>query len=251
MTGLRTTPAPGRGFITRLLVTIALTTLASRAWGQQLDTLYVGKVAASKAYMHDDSSEWLVLTRDSSAPNGQRVFGRVTERQRVVNGTLFRVSHFSSGQNEVTDSILTAGRGVVPISEISHQKAGQTVGLIHLKFDGRRTTGDLTRSGNAKEVIDQTTAVAPFNSSDIALVIESLPLTGTYSALLATYEYEAGGLRLDTLSVQGRDSNAWVVRISRGNSSSMTIWYDPTTKHVTRREYGSASKGWTMRVLRQ
>jgi hypothetical protein len=233
--------------MTRLLVAIAVAAAATHARGQQLDTLYVGKAPVSKAYMHGDSSVWLVIARDSTAPNGQRVVGRMTERQRVVNGALFRVSHFGSAQAEVTDSVMTAGSGIVPISEISHQ----TSKLMRLTFHGRRTVGDVTPTGKATETIDQTTAVAPFNSSDVELVIQSLSLTPTYSALLATYEYESGGLRLDTLSVTGRDHNAWVVRISRCDASAMTFWYDPVTRHVTKQEFGSASTGWTMRILRQ
>jgi hypothetical protein len=224
---------------------------AARAQAQQLDTLYVGKAALSSAYMRNDSSRSEVMVPDSGAPNGQRVIGRSWTRQRVVQDhgapALFRVSHFQSANAEVTDSILTRGNGLVPVWEISHQ----TSKLMHLAFDGRRVTGDVMATGKPKETIDQTMAVAPFNSSDLELLVGSLPLAPKYRALVATYEYESAGLRLDTLSVTGRDKDSWIVRLSRGDSASFTLWLDANSKHVGKMEIASNPHSWDVRIVRQ
>ena len=210
----------------------------------QLDTLSVGHAPLSSAYLRNDSSESVVLVPDT---NGPRVIGRSSTRQRVVNGKLFRVVHFSSARSDVTDSVMTGGAGVLPMWEISHQ----TSKVMHLHWTGHRVTGDVTPTSKAREMVDQTMAVAPFNSSDVEQVIEALPLKPGYSALLATYEYETpGGLRLDTLAVTGRDQNAWVVRVSRGQGSAMTVWLDANTNRVIKEEF-SDDKAWRLRIVRQ
>jgi len=219
--------------------------LATRAEAQHLDTLSVGHAPLSTAYMRNDSSESLVMVPDS---NGPRVIGKSTSRQRVVDGKLLRVIHFSSARSDVTDSVMTGGTGVLPMWEISHQ----TSKLMHLRWDGQRVTGDVTPTGKSKETVDQRMAIAPFNSSDVEQLIQSLPLAKGYTALLATYEYETpGGLRLDTLAVTGRDQNAWIVRVSRGGTSSMTVWLDADTKRVIKEEFAESPKAWRFRIVRQ
>ncbi len=138
---------------------LLLLLLATRASAQHLDTLYVGHAPLSTAYMRNDSSESLVMVPDS---NGSRVIGKTTSRQRVVDGKLFRVAHFSSAHANVTDSIMTGGAGVLPMWEISHQ----TSKVMHLRWDGHRVTGDVTPTGKPKETVDQRMAVAAFNSSE-------------------------------------------------------------------------------------
>jgi hypothetical protein len=219
--------------------------LATRVQAQRLDTLYVGHAPLSNAFMRNDSSESLVMVPDS---NGTRVIGKSTTRQRVVDGKLFRVIHFSSARADVTDSVMTGGTGVLPMWEISHQ----TSKVMHLKWDGRRVTGDVTPTGKSRETVDQAMAVAPFNSSDVDQLIQALPLANGYAALLATYEYETpGGLRLDTLAVTGREQNAWVVRVSRGGSASMTVWLDANTRQVIKEEFADSPKAWQVRIIRQ
>jgi hypothetical protein len=143
---------------------------------------------------------------------------------------------------------MTGAAGVLPMWEISHQ----TSKIMRLKWDGHRVTGDVTPTGKAREMVDQQMTVAPFNSSDVDQLLQSLPLKPGYSALLATYEYETpGGLRLDTLAVTGHDQTAWVVRISRGGSSSMTVWLDANTKHVVKEEFADSPKAWNVRIVRQ
>jgi hypothetical protein len=228
----------------RYLIAILLP-VAARVGAQQLDTLYVGNAPVSDAYMRADSSVSIVVVPDKGT------IGRIVDRQRVTDDhgvpVLFRVSHFSGPKSDVTDSIMTRGTGLVPMWETSHQ----TSKLMHLRWDGRHTTGDVTPAGKATEPIDQTEAVAPFNSSDMGLLITSLPLTTGYEALVATYEYESGGLRLDTLAVTGRERNAWVVRVSRGDSSSLTYWYDSKAKHVVKLEIASKPHSWDVRILRE
>ena len=224
---------------------LMLVLLATRVQAQHLDTLYVGHAPLSTAYMRNDSSESVLMVPDSS---GSRVIGKSMTRQRVVDGKLFRVIHSSSAHADVTDSVMTGGAGVLPMWEISHQ----TSKVMHLKWDGRRVTGDVTPTGKAREPVDQHMTVAPFNSSDVEQVIEALPLATGYSALLATYEYETpGGLRLDTLAVTGREQNAWIVRMSRGGSSSMTVWIDANTKRVLKEEFADNPKAWSFRIVRQ
>lgn len=222
----------------------------------RLDTVYVGSVHLRQTYLHNDSSESIVVVPDSGASNGQRVVGRLSKIQRIVDDgapALFRVSHFSSPTSDVTDSIMTDVAGLAPQWETSHQ----TSKLMHLRFSGRRVTGDVTPTGKATELVDHMMAVPPFNSSDLTILIGALPIDSGYSALLATYEYEVGGLRVDTLRVMGRDQltfggasrDAWVVRVSRGGSSWMTAWVDAESNRVVKEEYGSASRGWTLRLL--
>jgi hypothetical protein len=216
--------------------------LAVRAEAQHLDTLYVGKALLSAAYMRNDSSESIVMIPDST------VIGHLSEMQRVVDSGLFRVNHFSSAKTEVTDSIMTKSAGVVPMWENSHQ----TSKLMHLTWNGRHVTGDVTPTGKAAATIDQTLAVAPFNSSDVELVIASLPLAPGYKALLATYEYETpAGLRIDTLAVTGREKHAWVVRVSRGGTSSMTVWMDAGSKRVLKEEFADGPGKWRLRIVRE
>jgi hypothetical protein len=224
---------------------LILLLLAVRASAQHLDTLYVGHAPLSTAYMHNDSSESLVMVPDS---NGSRVIGKSTTRQQVVDGRLFRVVHFSSARADVTDSVMTGGTGVLPMWEISHQ----TSKVMHLHWDGHRVTGDVTPTGKSKETVDQQMAVATFNSSDVDQLIQSLPLAPGYMALVATYEYETpGGLRLDTLAVTGREQNAWVVRVSRGQTASMTVWLDAGTKRIIKEEFAENPKAWRLRIVRQ
>lgn len=221
---------------------VAIMLMAVRVEAQSLDTLYVGKAHLSADYMRNDSSESDLFVPGQSAP-----VGHSSTRQRVVQDhgkpVLFRVAHFKSARAEVTDSIMTEGAGLVPVWEISHQ----TSKVMHLKWNGRRVTGDVTPTGKAAESIDQTMAVAPFNSSDIELLVGSLPLAKGYRALVATYEYESGGLRLDTLAVTGRENNAWVVRMSRGDSSAFTLWVDGQS-HVRQFEIESGHT-WQARVV--
>ncbi len=232
-------------------LSVALMLCAVRVQAQRLDTLYVGKAAPSAAYMRNDSSESEVVVPDSTAPGGQRVIGHTRTLQRVVQDhgapALFRVSHFQSAQAEVTDSIMTRGSGLVPVWETSHQ----TSKVMHLIFNGRRVTGDVTPTGKTREAIDQTMAVPPFNSSDLELLVGALTFTPGYRSLVATYEYESGGLRLDTLAVTGRDKGSWVVRVSRGDSSSFTLWLDAASKHVGKMEIASSPHSWQVRVIRQ
>lgn len=221
---------------------LVLLFLAVRVDAQQLDTLYVGHAPLSTAYMHNDSSESVVMVPDSSA--GTKIIGRSSTRQRVVDGKLFRVIHFHSARSDVTDSVMTGGTGVLPMWEISHQ----TSKLMHLEWDGRRVTGDVTPTDKPRETVDQPLSIPPFNSSDVEQLIQSLPLKTGYKALMATYEYETpGGLRLDTLAVTAPG----VVRISRGGTSSMTIWLDPATKHVTKEEFAETPQSWRLRIVRQ
>jgi len=245
--------------ISSLLMVAAVAT----AGGQQrsltrLDTLHVGSAPLSAAYLRNDSSESVVLVPDTSATTGERVIGHLSERRRVLEqGTtaLFRINHFSAPGNDVTDSIMTAAAGLVPIWETSHQ----TTKLMRLRFDGAHVTGAVTPTGKGSEAVDQQLAVAPFNSSDVFLLVGSLPLTSQYRALIATYEYESGGLRLDTLSVLGRERlsigstahDTWVARVSRGGGSWMKVWIDADSRIALKEEFGSATRGWTLRLLRQ
>lgn len=230
---------------------VALLLCAARANAQRLDTLYVGKATLSTSYMRNDSSESQGIVPDSSAPGGQRVVAHAWTMQRVVQDhgapALFRVSHFKSPNAEVTDSDMTRGSGLVPVWEVSHQ----TSKVMRLTFDGRRVTGEVAPVGKAKETINQAMAVPPFNSSDLELLVGALPLAPGYRALVATYEYESNGLRLDTLAVTGRDKGSWIVRISRGDSGSFTMWVDATSKHVAKMEMASSPDHWQFRIVRQ
>ncbi len=220
---------------------LILLLLAARLDAQRLDTLYVGHASLSTAYMRNDSSESVFLVPDSG---GTKVIGRTTTRQRVVDGKLFRVVHFHSARADVTDSVMTGGTGVLPMWEISHQ----TSTLMHLKWDGRRVTGDVTPTGKSQEAVDQHMTIAPFNSSDVEQIIQGLALTPGYRALIATYEYETpGGLRLDTLTVIDKGQ----VRVSRGGTSSMTVWLDPDTKRVVKEEFADSPTTWKFRIVRQ
>lgn len=240
-----------------------LASAAARADAQtprpaHLDTVYVGSVHLSNAYMHDDSSESLVVVPDSTAPGGQRVAGHTSSRWHVLHSPapeLARVMHFSARGNEVTDSIVTAGTGLVPISETSHQRAK----VMHLRFAGTHVTGDVTPTGEPRQDVDQTLAVPAFNSSDISLLIASLPLSVGYSALVATYEIEAGGLRVDTLQVLRREAvpfgpasrTAYVVRVSRGGGAAMTDWIDAESRMLLKEEYSAPNGRVAMRLVRQ
>jgi hypothetical protein len=95
---------------------------AQPARANRPDTLHVGSVRLPGVYMRDDSSEFIVVVPDSTALDGQRLVGRLSKRQRVIDrGTpmLFRFNHFSGRTSEVTDSVVTTGADLVPISETS------------------------------------------------------------------------------------------------------------------------------------
>ncbi len=221
-----------------------------------LDTIYVGGPVRLAPMIRDDSTESIVTIPDSSAPNGERVFAHLSQRQTRVGPAheeLFRVSRFTSRSGEVLDSIMTGAADLVPHWGASHQPSK----VMHLRFGGARVRGDVTPTGRATQRIDQTMHVAPFNSSDVSLVLGALPLSPGYRALLATYEYESGGLRLDTVTVIGRERitvqarthDAWVVRLSRGGSSAMTDWLDGDSHALVKEEYSTGS-AWTMRIVR-
>lgn len=230
---------------------------ASPPAGRALDTLYVGSAWIRVTQVSTDSSRWSLVAPDSAAPNGERELGQMSEWRRLSkrDGTLFRVSRFVGAKSEVTDSVLTRLPGLVPISETSHQTAKR----MHLHFDGQHVTGDVTPAGKATVGIDHSMIVAPFNSSDLMLLLESIKLDPGYEALVATYEYESGGLRLDTLrvlepqriTIDGIARDAARVRVSRGSGQWMTVWIDPKTQRPFFREFASEGKGWTIRIVRR
>ena len=109
------------------------------------------------------------------------------------------VSSFSglNGKVVTVDSVTVMVDGMVPVSERSHQPTK----IMSLRFDRDSTIADVTDSGGSHHVVTPTPPPY-FNSTDTPLAVLSLPAERGIRRVLREYQYEAGGLVDDTLSVE-------------------------------------------------
>jgi hypothetical protein len=239
-----------------VILFLATVSAATALPAQGDDTLRVGGGRLPASIDRPDALAYAVSVQDSTSPTGWRAAGRYTVVQRPVveagRGALFRVATFIAGKDTITDSTVTCIDGVQPVWEISHQPSKTMI----LHFLGSRVTGRVTRvDALAQDSIDQTLSVGVFNSSDVSLVVASLPLAVGYRALLPTYEYESGGLKMDSLSVLrteriavgGRSLDAWVVRVSSQGSWAL-LWVDRRSRVVLRRDAAARVGGRVARM---
>ena len=109
------------------------------------------------------------------------------------------VSRFSglNGKTLTVDSVTLMVDGMVPVSERSHQSTK----IMNLRFDRDSTIADVTDTGGSHHVVTPTPPPY-FNSTDTPLAVLSLPAERGIRGVIREYQYEAGGLVDDTLSVE-------------------------------------------------
>lgn len=186
----------------------------------------------------------------------ERELGTQTREVRLVtvNGrsAIRRVMTFATSRGTIVDSTLTFVDGLVPISEISHQPTK----VMRLDFDGAHVTGTITPTDSAAHTVDQTQAPV-FNSTDIDLVVSSLPLADGYRAVLPFYVYEHGGLEQDTVAVSGSEviqgpagpRRAWITHVSMPGTD-LVYWIDTESRDVLQAEYHMKANGMVLRMIR-
>jgi hypothetical protein len=162
-----------------------------------------------------------------------------------------RVMTFATPRGTVVDSTVTFVDGLAPVAEVSHQPTK----VMRLSFDGGRVTGTVTPTDSAAHVVDE--AGEPvFNSTDLDLVVSSLPLTEGYRTVLPFYVYEHGGLERDTISVSGTElvqgpsgaRRAWVAHVAMPGTD-LVYWIDAETRDVLQSEF-HLKGGVVMRLIR-
>lgn len=195
-----------------------------------------------------------VLAR-RAADSAQQEVGTQTREVHMVTvdgrRAIQRVTTFTTARGSITDSTLTFVDGLAPISEVSNQPTK----VMRLDFDGGRVTGTVTPRDSAAHVVDQS-GEPVFNSTDIDLVVGSLPLSDGYRTVLPFYVYEHGGLERDTVSVSGTElvqgpagaRRAWVTHVAMPGTEAV-FWIDTQTRDVVQSEF-HLKGGTVLRLIR-
>jgi hypothetical protein len=192
----------------------------------------------------EGSTRFVVYQRAASGDTAERRIGLWTVDWRVGidrgQATIYQVNTFVSMSGQaIVDSVVTRQRGLVPVSEISHQPTK----TIRLQFQGTRVRAEVTPADSTMRRVERELPDAPFNSSDLLLLVTSVPLRTGYAATVPSYTEEFGGSELDTLRVERRETivtptgqrSAWVVTYAEGTNSSR-FWLDEKDRRVLRYE---------------
>lgn len=163
------------------------------------------------------------LSTRSSQDSAWRPVGTMTVEQTTLQSpgdTIVRrvITYDYGAKGRVVDTTLSVARTLAPISERTHKPSGI------ISFDVARDTvvGVLT-SGGAERAIRDALPGPAFNSTDLELVVRSLPLAPGYHERLPIYDPEFGGYRFAEVRVEGRAPgaatapgapDAWLVSVS-------------------------------------
>lgn len=178
-----------------------------------------------------------LVMEDSS---GRQVVGRLTQRlgTATIGGRtgLLSVQTFDFGGKQTVDSSFADLRTLAPILHRSHNESR----AMKLDFDLAHVTGAVTAKSGEVKPIDQTTAVRTFDSNIADVVYAALPLADGYSASIATYIYEEGGLVVSQISVSAAPPLAgeavWLVRAHSG-ARDVEYWISRGSRTVVRSRY--------------
>ena len=152
----------------------------------------------------------LVRARPDSA---YREAGTMTVSQATLaaapDTVVRRVIVYDYGaRGTVVDTTLSVARSLAPVAERTHKRSGD----ITLDFTGRTVVGRMGAAGGERAIHDSLPSPA-FNSTDLELVVRSLPLRAGYGARLPIYDPEFGGHRLAEVRVIAAARAAWRVEV--------------------------------------
>ena len=183
---------------------------------------------------------------------GVQILGTVTQQlsAATVRGVpgLLSVQTFQLGDRRTVDSSFVDSRTLRPIGHWSHNESR----VMALDFDATRVTGTIVPASGATKTVDQSTAVATFDSNVADLVYAVLPLADGYTATVPTYVYEEGGLVWTDITVADAPPIAgeavWRIRVHSA-TRDVEYWVSRTTRWVVRSRYQLAP-GRTLRIER-
>jgi len=201
------------------------------------DTIAAGdSVVRGRSLLLGTTIKQLVM-EDSS---GRQVLGRLTQQlgTATIGGKtgMLSVQTFDLGGKQTVDSSFADLRTLAPILHRSHNESR----AMTLDFDLARVTGAVKPSSGDAKAIDQTTAVATFDSNIADVVFAALPLSDGYSASIPTYIYEEGGLVWNEITVtnaQPVDGVAvWLVRAHTAKRD-VEYWIARQSRTVVKSRY--------------
>lgn len=130
-----------------------------------------------------------------------------------------------NGKTVTVDSVTVMVDGMVPVAERSHQPTK----TMNLRFERDSTIADVTDSGGPHHVVTPTPPPY-FNSTDTPLAVLSLPAERGVRGVIREYQYEAGGLVDDTLSVEDVAPGRMTVRSA--TADGIWTWEVDTRAHT-------------------
>ncbi len=139
----------------------------------------------------------------------------LTTLHRDGRALMRRVATSHVGARVVVDTTLSLESSLAPISERTHKPTG----IISYDFARDSVTGFMSVNG-AEHAIHVALPGPTFNSTDLELIIRSLPLAPGYQVRLPIYDPELGGYRFTNVRVQSpaqgdstdaTSRNVWVV----------------------------------------
>lgn len=169
----------------------------------------------------DGTTRFRILVRratDSAfAPVGLKT---VTQRTTRLGGepVVLRAIVFTyPGRPGVIDSTASVAATLAPIYERTYKPSG----LLSIDFDGLSASGTEPVPGVGQRPFRDTLGEPAFNTTDLDLVVQSLPLADGYHATIPMYDRDMGRFRRGELRVDGTTDvrtptgteRAWVVRV--------------------------------------
>ncbi len=167
-----------------------------------------------------DGTTRFILLMKSASDSEFHSLGTMTVSQSTLgNGTnrvIQRVIVYNYGSRGiVVDTTLSTAKSLAPIYERTYKPSG----IIFINFTKKLATGLIGRAPTLKTIHDTLTTTA-FNSTDLDLVVRSLPLTDNFTASLPIYDPEFGGYRHASIHVIHAEKNPsskelkWLVRVN-------------------------------------
>lgn len=143
----------------------------------------------------------------------------IIQRGRVA--VIRRVSTSAINHRGVVDTTFALARTLAPLGGRTHKPTG----IISYDFQHDTVSGVITDSGATRAIHDVLPGPA-FNSTDIDVIVRSLPLAPGYQARLPIYDPELGGycfasVHVDSYPHLGSSSSSstktWLVRVTDGS----------------------------------
>lgn len=184
--------------------------------------------------------------------------GVMTVEQRTVSvgaGVVLRVITYDYGsRGGVVDTTLSFERTLAPICERTRKSSGAD---IVMDFTGATVAGYMGVTDGRRTIAD-TLPTPAFNTTDLDLVVRSLPLSNGYRASLPVYDPEFGGYRDAEVSAAIADSMAsatspregrvWRV-VARDWRHETTYLIDDHTRAILDLEVRSLQDGVMFRIV--
>lgn len=162
--------------------------------------------------------------RDSALrPVGTRTVVQTTSGAGAARTVARAIVFEYPGRKPVIDSTASLAATLAPLYERTYKSAG----LLAFTFDGHTVRGTEPVPGAGQRPFTETLPEPAFNTTDLDLVVQSLPLADGYTATLPLYDRDMGHFRHGTLRVTGTKDvrtpsgmrRAWVVRVEEPKGS--------------------------------